>query len=155
MIIRNRAITRRAAYVVEFSVVLLIVVLFLFGIFEYGRYISFLQVVENAAREGARMAIAHTNDKVTADVIARVTERMAGVDKQVTGYNVDVQGIVLRLRDASEKAGDVLPDWTDVAYTDGVSVTITGAYKPILPSLIRMPASIPISVRSVMYSEGN
>jgi Flp pilus assembly protein TadG len=155
MILPNHTNTRWAAYVAEFAVVLPIVVLFLFGIFEYGRYISFMQVVENAAREGARMAIAHTNDKVKADIVNRVTERMAGIDKQVTGYDVQVDGIVLRPQDATEKAGDVLPDWTDAAYTDGVSVTVTGDYKPILPTLIHMPMTIPVNVRIVMYSEGN
>lgn len=152
---RRNPARRRAAYVAEFAIVLPIVVLFLFGIFEYGRYISFLQVVENAAREGARMAIAHTNDKVKADVITRVTERMAGIDRQVTGYDVQVDGIILRPKVATEKAGDPLPDWTDASSTDGVSVTVTGTYVPILPSLIHMPVTIPVNVRSVMYSEGN
>jgi hypothetical protein len=81
------------------------------------------------------MAIAHTNDKTKADIIARVTEKMAGIDKQVTGYDVQVDGIILRPKDSTEKAGDVLPDWSDASTTDGVSVTITGTY--------------------VMYSEGN
>jgi Flp pilus assembly protein TadG len=155
MIIRNRAAARRAAYVVEFAVVLPIVVLFLFGIFEYGRYISFMQVVENAAREGARVAIAHTNDMTTADVVARVTERMGLVDRQVAGFQVDVQGIILRPQNAGEVAGQALTDWTEAATTDGISVTVTGDYKPILPSLVRMPATIPVNVRVVMYSEGN
>ena len=42
--------------------------LFLWGIFEYSRYVMLLQVVNNAAREGCRYAVMHTNPVVISGV---------------------------------------------------------------------------------------
>lgn len=150
--ILTRPARRRAATVVESAFVIGLALMFLFAVFEYGRYVMTLQVVENAAREGARMALAHTNDKTEADIKARVAEKLAGISGT---YTVTLQGVILRPQSASESAGQVLSDWTEASQTDGVSVEITGSFQPVLPSLLRMPASIPVRARSVMYSEGN
>ena len=48
---------RRGATIVEAALVLPIVLLFLFGVIEYGRYLLVLQVSTNAARDGARWAV--------------------------------------------------------------------------------------------------
>lgn len=152
---RHRKNGRRGAYVVEAAAVISMVLLLLFGIFEYGRYLFVLQVAENAAREGARMAVAHTNDKVSADITQRVTDRLAGVGNQITGLQITLNGVILIPQQSTETAGQLLPDWTEASYTDGIWVEITGTYRPILPTFLRMPAGIPITVRSVMYSEGN
>lgn len=155
MISRNRCRPRRGATVVEAALVISLCLLFMFAVFEYGRYIFYLQVVENAAREGARMAIAHTNDKVTSDIVDRVRQKLSGVETQMSNVQINVSALILRPKDASETAGTPLPDWTDASSTDGISVEVTGDYRPILPSFLQMPATIPVRVRSVMYSEGN
>ena len=146
---------RRAVTLVESTLVISSMLMFLFGIFEYGRFIMVLQVVENATREGSRMGIAHTNDKVSADVIARVTDRMAGVNNQLSNVKITVGGQVLRPKDSTEKAGDALSDWTDASTTDGIVVQVTADYQPILPTFLRMNSVIPLRAKSVMYSEGN
>ncbi|MFO0879258.1 MAG: TadE/TadG family type IV pilus assembly protein [Gemmataceae bacterium] len=153
--IRTRNQSRRGAYVPEAAMVIVVFFMFLFAIFEYGRFIYCTQVAENAAREGARMAIAHTNDKVTADVKQRVTERLAGIDKQLSNLQIDVSGIILVPKDTSEVAGTLLADWTEASTTDGISVQVSGDYRPILPTFLKLPATIPLRTRSVMYSEGN
>jgi Flp pilus assembly protein TadG len=144
---------RSAATIVEAAFVLSICLLFLFGILEYGRFVMTLQVMENAAREGARYAVVNTNEATTADVIARVNQKMAGIQNGITNYNVTVTGIILRPK-PGETAGEVLPDWTNASTTDGIRVEVTGAFNPTLPTFLKMSA-FPLRARSVMYSEGN
>lgn len=49
----------RGQAVTEFALVIPIFLLVLYGIIEFGRYVYTVQVVNNAAREGARYAIVH------------------------------------------------------------------------------------------------
>src|SRR5438874_2410866 len=62
---RTRDSQRRGATAVETAVVISIALLFIFGIIEYGRFVFFLQVADNAVREAARYAAVHTNDGTT------------------------------------------------------------------------------------------
>jgi Flp pilus assembly protein TadG len=78
---------RQAAHVVEFAVVCPVFFLFLFGILEYSRYVMTLQVMTNAAREGARYAVVTTNDantNPTQDVQNWVSNYMAGQAVQLS-----------------------------------------------------------------------
>ncbi|MGL4550337.1 MAG: TadE/TadG family type IV pilus assembly protein [Gemmataceae bacterium] len=150
---RKEARRRTAAAIVEAAFVLPVCLLFLFGILEYGRFVMTLQVMENAAREGARYAVAHTNDADTAAVQARVDEKMAGTQGAITAYAVTVSGIILQPK-AGETAGDALPDWTTASTTDGITVEVTGSFQPALPSFLQLGA-FPLRAKAVMYSEGN
>src|SRR5262245_63982542 len=49
----------RAQALVEFALVSPIFFLLLFGIIDFGRYVYYVQILNNAAREGARYAIVH------------------------------------------------------------------------------------------------
>jgi Flp pilus assembly protein TadG len=151
----RRARKRRAATIVEAAMVISIVLMFMFGIFEYGRFVMTLQAIENAAREGARYAVVHTNDATTVDVQNRVRDKMAGIETKLDAFQVTVSGIILRPQTSSVNAGDPLTDWTNASMYDGISVQVTGNFKPVLPSFLGMSSTIPISVKSVMYSEGN
>jgi Flp pilus assembly protein TadG len=57
---RKRIDRRPAATLVETAMVISIFLMVLFGIFEYGRFVMTRGLMENAAREGARWAVAHT-----------------------------------------------------------------------------------------------
>lgn len=48
----------------EFAFVLPIFLLILYGIIEFGRYVYTVQMLNNAAREGARYAIVHGSDSL-------------------------------------------------------------------------------------------
>jgi len=52
----SRHFTRRAAAAVEFAVVLPLLVVVLIGVWEVGRLIQLQQIMNNAARDGARLA---------------------------------------------------------------------------------------------------
>jgi Flp pilus assembly protein TadG len=83
----KRTVRRTAAHLVEFAVVCPIFFLFVFGILEYGRFVMTLQIVTNAAREGARYAVVTTNDasaNPTQDVQDWVNNYMAAQGVQLT-----------------------------------------------------------------------
>jgi len=56
--LRARGSSRGQA-LVEFAFVLPIFLLLLFGTIDFGRYVYYVQILNNAAREGARYAIVH------------------------------------------------------------------------------------------------
>ena len=49
----------RGQALVEFAIVAPIFFLLMFGIIDFGRYVYYVQILNNAAREGARYAIVH------------------------------------------------------------------------------------------------
>jgi Flp pilus assembly protein TadG len=148
----KRTSKRRGATIVEAAMVISIALLLLFGIFEYCRFVFLIQVCENAAREGARFAVAHTGDGTTmADVQSQVLTKMAGREYELgSTYEVTVQNV-------DPNTGAVIPEaaWNDAPFGGAIMVRITGNYQPMLPSFLKLPTSIPIQVTAMMTSEAN
>ena len=69
---------RRGAAAVEFAVVAPVFFLVVLGIIEFGRMIMVQQVLTNAAREGARIAV--LDSATTARVETRVTDYLASAN---------------------------------------------------------------------------
>jgi Flp pilus assembly protein TadG len=150
--------------VVETALVGSVCLLFLFGILEYGRFVMVQQVLQNAAREGARYAVVNTNDATTLDVQNRVDQMLAGQSVQLGSYdkttNIQVfkcDPVTLSPLDASN---NVVATWQQAPFTNaqfgtGIAVRITGTYTPVLPSFIYMGNTISLQATCVMYSEGN
>ena len=61
----RRSQRRRGTTLVEVAVVLTLFLLFLFGIFEYCRFMLVLQVSTNAARDAARYAVVSSSDSLS------------------------------------------------------------------------------------------
>jgi hypothetical protein len=144
---------RRAATLVEMAFVLSIALLFLFGIFEYARYLYLQQVVTNAALDGARYAAAHTGDGTTmAQIQAEVLARMATRDSQLSGYNVTVQNVY-------PDTGLPVPgaNWNDAPFGGCIMVQITGTFTFFLPlpSFLSLPNSVPVTATAMVLSEAN
>jgi Flp pilus assembly protein TadG len=130
----RRRRSRRGQALVEFALVAPIFCLILFSIIEAGRFIFFYEVLNNAAREGARYAIVHgensfdptgpPHDPSGADVIARVRQAAFGV----LGSGVTVT-----------------PTWT-TTNERGMTVTIHASYtySSVIP-LVPLP---PITVEA-------
>jgi Flp pilus assembly protein TadG len=55
---------RRGQALVEFVLVAPIFFLILFAMIDFGRYVYYVQTINNAAREGARYAIVHGSDSL-------------------------------------------------------------------------------------------
>ena len=77
---------RQGAAVVEFAVVAPIFILLVFGMIEFGRMVMVQQVLTNASREGARLAV--LDGTTTGEVLATVNEYLASAS--VTGASVAV-----------------------------------------------------------------
>ena len=72
--------TERGASAVEFAIILPVLLLVLGGIVDFGRYFFFQIQLTNAAREGARVAIAYPSPPdPTASINARVMAAAGGV----------------------------------------------------------------------------
>jgi hypothetical protein len=77
---------RRGAAVVEFAVVAPVFFLLVFGMIEYGRMVMVQQILTNASREGARLAVL---DGITSsDVVNSVDSYLAGAG--IDGADVTV-----------------------------------------------------------------
>lgn len=98
---------RRGGAFVEFAVLIPFFVLMALGSIEYGRVMQVSQIVEHAAREGARMAAQDT--KSTSDVRAEVNRVM-----QAAGFSTDQFTATIRI---SDQSGNSLGSW-DVRYCD-------------------------------------
>jgi Flp pilus assembly protein TadG len=156
---------RRGVTLVEMAFVISIAALFLFGILEYGRYLMVLHTANNAAREGARFAAAHTGDGTTlSQVTGVVTSKMAGVDAQIQGFNVNVfsadpSGIYNSSTGTAIYPPTIQPlagsSWNSAAFGSPIVVQITGTYQPILPSFLFLNANLSIQATAMMNSEAN
>ncbi len=147
---------RHGANTVEFALVVPILLLLIFGILEYARYLFMLQVCTNAAREGARFAVANASNGVTlTEVQQYVNKYLAGAGSQLrnftpTGANGAPTSIWCYRADPTTglpntgtwnnkdigSNGSEIDDWTQVAYGSPVAVEIAGIYKPAVPILL-------------------
>ncbi len=82
----NRRKRRRGAAVVEFAVVAPVFFILVFGMIEYGRAVMVEQILTNAAREGARVAI--LTSATTANVTSEVTTYLSNAS--ITGATVTI-----------------------------------------------------------------
>jgi Flp pilus assembly protein TadG len=142
--LKNQA--RRGASVVETALVLICTATLLFGIFEYGRLLMDWNLLNNAAREGCRYALANnTSATVNSDVQTIVTNVMGGETNSFNNFTVTVSGTH---QGASTSVNDL-------AAGDMITVTVTGTYRflNIIP-LVSMPLSQTITSSVTMVCEG-
>lgn len=148
LLTQAKATKRTGATLVETAFVIVIFTMFLFGIIEFGRFIFVRQVVINAAREGVRYAVVHSDeDTLEADTQAVVQQRMAGVDGMLGNYSVALYH--------SDAKGNNIGPASEAEIGDFVTVEISATYDPVLPTFLFMGSNIPIQARSVMQSEAN
>ena len=83
---RRGCFRARAAALVEFAVVLPLLLTILFGIIEYGWMFMVRQTLQNAAREGCRIAVLQTSTEPYTNVDTRIDQVLspAGLDSYST-----------------------------------------------------------------------
>jgi len=145
---------RRGASLVEFAFVVPVFLLLIFGILEYARFFYTVQVMNNAAREGARYAVVNTNTASTANVQTYVDNYLSGVGySQLAGYN-STTNISVYEADPTTGANTSLA-WQSNGWGTAVGVSVSGTYKPILPGFLFLPGSVTINASCVMTTEAN
>jgi Flp pilus assembly protein TadG len=144
---------RSGGALVESALVISLTLLILFGIFEYGRLVMTKQLMDNAARTGARWAVANSYTGTTAQVQGVVNTALGPAANQLFGYSQTSNISVY----AADVNGNIISGttWSNVAFGANIAVVITGTYKPILPSFLFMNSSITLTAKAVMASEAN
>jgi Flp pilus assembly protein TadG len=148
------SIRRRGAVLVEAALVLPVVLLLILGVMEYGRFLMTLHLFNNAAREGCRYAVTHTQPVVlggvtygnaTSDVTNVVTQMLAG--QTLANQSIQVYG--------SDTLGNNTGTWNSVSAEQSVTVQITGNYQVTVPTLLGLSSTIPVNIKVAMRVEGN
>ncbi len=126
---------RIGAAVVEFAVVAPIFLLFVFGLIEYGRMVMVQQVLTNASREGARVAVLEGSTET--DVVGAVVNYCAASQIAITEDDVSIP-----------------QDPATAGNGDPVAVTVGVAFRDVswLPSPMYLGAA-QLSATSVMRKE--
>ena len=142
----HRGPRRRGATAVETALILIPLTMFIFGVFEYGKLLMSWNLLNNAAREGCRYALANnTSSTVSADVQNLVTAYMGGQDASFSNFTVTVSGT----------HNGVSTPVNNLIAGDLITVTVTGNYKfmKVIP-LVSMPATTSLSSSVTMVCEG-
>jgi len=145
MFIQHSSQRRQGATLVEFAIVIGSCLMFMFAIFEYGRFVMIRQLMENAAREGARQAVSGTNKLATSDFQATVTQFL--VSQPLSSLDIQVY--------LSDSAGNNIGSWTNASFSQSIAVKVTGSYTPMLPGMGFLQNPDNLTVVATMASEGN
>jgi Flp pilus assembly protein TadG len=141
---RFRTICRRGAAVVEAAIVMNVFLLFIFGIFEFGHFVMVKQLMDNAARDGARMASTGTLTVTTAQIQAQVTTELNGLGPS---------NLQISVFQANSTTGANIGAWTNAGLGDTVACQITGTYQPMLSIAQLIPNPIQVTSEAMVYSE--
>ena len=117
----------------QMAAVISIFILLLFGILEYSLFLYTYDVMQNAAREGARYCVVDSNDpnQVT-DTQNYVQTMMMGLDTKMKNYQCNVY--------LSDVNGNNIGSVGNATFGQPICVQITLTYTPITP-LLFLPAS--------------
>ena len=135
---------RGGATLVESAIVMNIFLLFIFAIMEFGHYVSVKQLMDNAARDGARMAATGTTTVTTAQIQAQVPTELV---------NQGPSNLTIQVFQVNPQTGANIGVWTNAGLGDAVAVQITGNYQPIVKLAALLPTAIPVSSEAICYSE--
>lgn len=163
---RSKSSARHGTYTLELAFTLPFILLFLFAILEYGRYVMTRNQLENVVREAARVAAARTNDKVTSDIVTIVNNYMTTFNVQVTSPVISVYKADPATRNPLDANDNITTigsaPFTNAKFGQGICVQVTGTFHTIFGGIAlsqqtsaRIGASFPVNVYSIMYSEGN
>jgi Flp pilus assembly protein TadG len=138
---------RRGAAAVETGLVLIPMMMLLLGVFEYGRFLLDRNVLDNAAREGCRYALANNNtDPAVATTVQTIVNNvMGGRQNAFSGFTVTVSGT---------HNGTATPV-AQLAPGDQITVTVSGTYHllNIIP-MVSIQPSFTMASSVTMICEG-
>lgn len=148
MSLRRSCRGRKAASAVEFAFVASVLFLFLFGVVEYIRLVMAIQLMNNAAREGARTAIVSQSTMTTTQIQGVVTNYLVGQSSLLQNLQIQVYQI-------DPTTGNNVGSWTSASFGQPIAVQVNGTFLPFLPSFLHMSSTMPLQARVVMYSEAD
>ncbi|PLX90629.1 MAG: hypothetical protein C0614_00325 [Desulfuromonas sp.] len=128
--------SQKGVAVVEFAVLSGLLVLFLFGIFEFGFLWFSSYTIANAAREGARVAAKTSGDIATRQSVAEKVIEGALKDNSLFIDKVEDEGsnfYVIQYSESKHNTGSVSYDMSDITLT----VQTWKVWEPILWPLMK------------------
>jgi hypothetical protein len=137
---------RRGVSAAEAALALPLFIVLVAGLVDGGRYFMLRQLLDNAVREGARLAIVSAGSFTSEQIASEVAGRLdAG-----TFPHLQVE---VYLADAA--TGDKIGEWSDALWGDCIAVRATADYVSLLPTFSGMPGNGTIRATCTMYCEGN
>jgi Flp pilus assembly protein TadG len=122
--------------------------LILMGVVEYCRFVFFLQLSENAAREGVRYAIVNTTDSsLAADTTTVVQQYMNNMGKNMQNFTIQVYGL--------DGSGNTISPVQNTPFGSNIVVQIDYDYATMSPSLMFLNKTVHVTTRAYMCSEAN
>jgi Flp pilus assembly protein TadG len=146
---------RPGATVVETAVVLSVALLLTFAIYEYGRYFMLSQLVNNAAREGARQAVANTNSQNTAMIQNTVMQYLANQNFSDGTDALAASDVIVQQVNPATLQPTSDPNWYDAPFGSAIMVQVNAKFNPIFPTFGFLPSTITVKGTAVMLSEAN
>jgi Flp pilus assembly protein TadG len=143
---------RRAATAVEMAFVIMTLLLFFLGIFEYCLFIATKQVMDSAARTAVRYAVVNSTTATTTNIQDTTDSLLGGLTKNLQGYNKYTSISVFH---ADKNGNNIGTDWNNAKFGEGIGIQISATYTPMLPSFLKMNTSFPLQTTVVMNSEAN
>jgi hypothetical protein len=141
---------RLASALVETAAVAGVFMLVLLGITEYCRFLFFLQLSENACREGCRFAVVNTSDSnLTADTTTVATNYMNNLGAKMRNFTITVS--------QADTSGNIISGATPQSTPFGgyIVVQIDFDYDTIAPSLMFLNKTLHVTTKAYMCSEAN
>jgi Flp pilus assembly protein TadG len=148
---------RPGATLVETAMVLIVALTLTLAIYEYCRYFMLSELVNNAAREGARLAVVSTNTQNTAAIQNTVYKYLANQSLMNTSGKAFSASDVLVYQVNPATGAKTVPDsnWYDAAFGSSIMVRVNAKFNPMLPTFGFLPTTVNLRGTAVMSSEAN
>jgi Flp pilus assembly protein TadG len=148
---------RRGAVVVETAFVLMIALTLTLAVYDYGRYFMLSQLVDNAAREGARQAVANTNTQNTTMIQNTVVQYLANQKFTDSSGNAFSASDVVVVQVNPVTGAPTSPDsnWYDAPFESAIMVQVNAKFTSLFPTFGFLPTTVNLQGTAVMLSEAN
>jgi Flp pilus assembly protein TadG len=158
----RRSPKRAGAAIVEAALVLPFVIMFIMGLFEYGRYFLMVHVCSNAVSAGASYACKHTSNIIIngttyqnrwIDVNSAVNSAMGTqqlANTTVSAFLSDGLGNVL-----ADSAGNNPGLFSNAGVGQYITVTLSGTYTFVPAKFLYLPSTTTVTFQATRRSEAN
>jgi Flp pilus assembly protein TadG len=148
MIYQRNPNRRFGSALVETAAVAGVFMLILLGVMEYCRFLFFMQLSENAAREGTRYAVVNTNDSnLTADTQAVVNKYMNNMGNNMKNFAILVY--------QADSSGSNVGSPQSTGFGNNICVQVDYDYSTLTPSFMFLNKTIHVTLKTYMCSEAN
>lgn len=137
---------RRGMMAVEVAIIIPLLLTLILGIMDSARYLMMRQLLDNAAREGARLAAVSTASLSTADIQAAVRSQ---VNEPM------FSALTIQVYKADAATGGNIGAWTSAGLGDCIGVKAAATFVPTTPGFGVLPHSVIVSATCIAYSEAN